>query len=145
MLLLPTFCYAIEPTKVSFRCNIHTINKVEGLTECEPLADEFGGYCLIEKSKHKNEQVGLMRMILLRDPHSGNILAYDLLCPTCATKGVKSSIYLQTKIVARCDVCNSEWQNIHVGSTGQTNQEGKFWLICYKTELDGDVLTVEKY
>lgn len=86
-----------------------------------------------------------MRMILLRDPHSGNIWAYDLLCPTCATKGVKSSIYLQTKIVARCDVCNSEWQNIHVGSTGQTNQERKFWLICYKTELDGDVLTVEKY
>lgn len=145
LLLLPTFCYAIEPTKVSFRCNIHTINKVEGLTECEPLDDEFGGYCIIEKSKHKNEQVGHLGLVLLKDPHSGNIWAYDLLCPTCATNGVKRSIYMQTKIVARCDFCNSEWQNIHMGSAGQTNQEGKFWLICYKAELNRDMLTIENY
>jgi hypothetical protein len=52
---------------------------------------------------------------------------------------------MQTKIVARCDSCNSEWQNIHMGSAGQTNQEGKFWLICYKTELAGDILTIENY
>ena len=31
------------------------------------------------------------------------------------------------------------------GSTGQTNQEGKFLLICYKTELDGDILAVKNY
>ena len=86
-LLLPILLFAIEPAKVSFKCNIHTINKVEGQTECEPLDDEFGGYCIIEKSKHKNEQVGHMGLVLLKDPHSGNIWAYDLLCPTCATKG----------------------------------------------------------
>ena len=34
------------PAKVSFKCNIHTINKTEGQTECEPLDDEYGGYCL---------------------------------------------------------------------------------------------------
>ena len=133
---------AIEPAKVNFTCNIHTINKVEGQTECEPLDDVFGGYCIIEKSKHKNEQVGHMGLVLLKDPHSGNIWTYDLLCPNCAAKGAKRSIYMQTKIVARCDSCNSEWQNVHIGSAGQTNQEGKFWLICYDTELKGDSLYV---
>ena len=63
-LLLPIQLFAIEPAKVSFKCNIHTINKVEGQTECEPLDDEFGGYCIIEKSKHKNEQVGHMGLVL---------------------------------------------------------------------------------
>lgn len=145
MLLLPVLCNATELERVNFKCNIHTVNKLEGQTECEPLDDEFGGYCIIEKSKHKNEQVGHMGLVLLKDPHSGNIWAYDLLCPTCAAKGAKRAIYMQTKIVARCDSCNSEWQNIHMGSAGQTNQEGKFWLICYKTELDGDILTIENY
>ena len=139
-LLLPILLFAIEPAKVSFKCNIHTINKVEGQTECEPLDDEFGGYCIIEKSKHKNEQVGHMGLVLLKDPHSGNIWAYDLLCPTCSAKGAKRAIYMQTKIVARCGVCNSEWQNIHMGSAGQTNQEGKFWLICYKDDSKVDSL-----
>ena len=52
---------------------------------------------------------------------------------------------MQTKIVARCDICNSEWQNIHMGSAGQTNQEGKYWLLCYDTELEGDSLYVKNY
>lgn len=135
---------AIEPipAKVSFKCNVHTINKTEGQTKCEPLDDEYGGYCLILKSKHQKEQVGHMGLVLLRDPHSGNIWTYDLLCPNCAAKGAKRSIYMLTKIVARCDSCNSEWQNVHMGSAGQTNQEGKFWLICYDTELKGDSLYV---
>lgn len=149
LLLFPSLLFAIEPAKepakVNFKCNIHTINKVEGQTNCDPLDDEFGGYCIIEKSKHKNEQVGRMGLVLLRDPHSGNIWAYDLLCPTCAAKGAKRSIYMQTKIVARCDICNSEWQNVHMGSAGQTNQEGKFWLICYDTELKGDSLYISNY
>ena len=51
-------------------------------------------------------------------------------------------VSFETKIVARCDSCNSEWQNVHMGSAGQTNQEGKFWLICYDTELKGDSLYV---
>ena len=145
MLLLPVLCNATELERINFKCNIHTVNKLEGQTECEPLDDEFGGYCIIEKSKYKNEQIGHIGLILLRDPHSGNIWAYDLLCPTCATKGVKSSIYLQTKIVARCDSCNSEWQNIHMGSAGLTNQEGKLWLICYDTELKEDSLYISSY
>jgi len=124
--LLPILLFAIEPAKVSFKCNIHTINKVEGQTGCEKLDDEFGGYCVIEKSKHKNEQVGHMGLVLLKDPHSGNIWAYDLLCPTCATKGVKRSIFMQTKIVARCDSCNSEWQNIHMGSSGKKINKENF-------------------
>ena len=110
LLLFPSLLFAIEPAKVNFKCNIHTINKVEGQTNCDPLDDEFGGYCIIEKSKHKNEQVGHMGLVLLKDPHSGNIWAYDLLCPTCYVKGTKRSIYMQTKIVARCNACNSEWQ-----------------------------------
>lgn len=118
---------------------------MEGQTKCEPLDDEFGGFCIIEKSKHKNEQVGHIGLVLLKDPHSGNIWAYDLLCPTCAAKGAKRAIYMQTRIVARCNACNSEWQNIHMGSAGQTNQEGKFWLICYDTELKGDSLYVKNY
>ena len=147
LFFLPLLSFAgeLEPAQVNFQCNIHTINKTEGQQTAWPLDGEYGGYCIIWKSKHKNEQVGHMGLVLLKDPHSGNIWAYDLLCPTCATNGVKRSIYMQTKIVARCDFCNSEWQNIHMGSAGQTNQEGKFWLICYKAELNRDMLTIENY
>ena len=76
---------AIEPipAKVSFKCNVHTINKTEGQTKCEPLDDEYGGYCLILKSKHQKEQVGHMGLLLLRDSFTGNYWAYDLMCPTC--------------------------------------------------------------
>ena len=45
MLLLPVLCNATELERVNFKCNIHTVNKLEGQTECEPLDDEFGGYC----------------------------------------------------------------------------------------------------
>ena len=133
------------PAKVSFKCNIHTINKTEGQTECEPLDDEYGGYCLILKSKHQKEQVGHMGLLLLRDSFTGNIWAYDLLCPTCYSKGYKRAIYMDTKIVACCDACNSEWQNIHMGSSGQTNQQGKFSLITYQTELEGDTLYINNW
>ena len=64
--------YAVEPAKVNFRCNIHTINKVEGQTNCAQLDDKFGGYCLIFKSKHQNEQVGHMGLLLLRDSSDCN-------------------------------------------------------------------------
>ena len=134
---------AVKPAKVNFKCSIHTVNKVEGQNNCDPLDDEFGGYCIIDKSKHKNERVGHMGLVLLRDPHSGNIWTYDLMCPTCAAKGSKRAIYMQTKIVARCDSCNSEWQNIHMGSAVQTNQEGQYWLICYDTVLDGNILLIK--
>ena len=137
--------YAIEPAKVSFKCNIHNINKVEGQTKCAPLDDKFGGYCIIEKSKHKGESVGHMGLLLLRDSFTGRIWAYDLLCPTCYNKGQKNCIRMQTLIVARCEKCNSEWQNIHMGSAGQTNQEGKYWLIAYKTELNEDFLYITNY
>lgn len=138
---------AIEPVpaKVLFKCNIHTINKTEGQTKDSPLDDEYGGYCLIFKSKHQREQVGHMGLLLLRDSFTGNYWAYDLLCPTCFSKGYKRAIYMETKLVARCDACNSEWQNIHMGSSGQTNQQGKFSLIAYKTELEGDILFVTNY
>ena len=137
--------YAIEPAKVSFKCNIHTINKVEGQTKCAPLDDKFGGYCIIEKSKHKGELVGHMGLLLLRDSFTGRIWAYDLLCPTCYNKGQKNCIRMQTLIVARCEKCNSEWHNIHMGSAGQTNKEGKYWLIAYKTELNEDFLYITNY
>lgn len=137
--------YAIEPAKVSFKCNIHTINKVEGQTKCAPLDDEFGGYCIIEKAKHKGEAVGHMGLLLLKDSFSGIIWAYDLLCPTCYDKGKNRAIRMQTILVARCENCNSEWQNIHMGSAGQTNQEGKHWLIAYKTELKEDSLYITNY
>ena len=101
--------YAIEPAKVSFKCNIHTVNKVEGQTNCAQLDDKFGGYCLIYKSKHQNEQVGHMGLLLLRDSFTGSFWAYDLLCPTCYSKGQKNCIRMQTVIVARCEKCNSEW------------------------------------
>ena len=137
--------YAVEPAKVNFRCNIHTINKVEGQTNCAQLDDKFGGYCLIFKSKHQNEQVGHMGLLLLRDSFTGGFWAYDLLCPTCYSKGQKNCIRMQTVIVARCEKCNSEWQNIHMGAAGQTNQEGKHWLIAYKTELKDDILYVTNW
>ena len=140
---LPLQSYAIEPAEVSFKCNIHTINKVEGQTKCAPLDDEFGGYCIIEKAKHKGEAVGHMGLLLLKDSFSGIIWAYDLLCPTCYDKGKKRAIGMQTILVARCEYCNSEWQNIHMGAAGQTNHEGKYWLIAYKTKVDGDILIVK--
>ena len=138
---------AIEPipAKVSFKCNVHTINKTEGQTKCEPLDDEYGGYCLILKSKHTKAQVGHMGLLLLRDSFTGNFWAYDLMCPTCYSKGYKRAIYMETKLVARCDACKSEWQNIHMGSSGQTNQQGRFSLITYQTELEGDVLYISNY
>jgi len=143
--ILPSLLFSIEPAKVSFKCNIHTINKVENQFK-DSLDDEYGGYCIIDKSKHKSEQVGHMGLILLKDSFTGNIWAYDLLCPTCYSKeGIKRAIRMQTIIVARCEACNSEWQNIHMGSAGQTNQEGKYWLTTYRTDLKGDILYVSNW
>ena len=128
---------AIEPipAKVSFKCNVHTINKTEGQTKCEPLDDEYGGYCLILKSKHQKEQVGHMGLLLLRDSFTGNYWAYDLMCPTC----------INGQYTWRPRLWHAEWQNIHMGSSGQTNQQGRFSLITYQTELEGDVLYISNY
>ena len=122
--VLPVLCYATEPAKVNFKCNIHTINKEEGQPK-DPIDDEYGGYVIIYKSRHPDEQVGRMGLLIIRDCHSlddenPNYWAYDLECPRC----------------------RAEWQNIHMGSAGQTNGIGKYWLIAYKTVLQGDILTI---
>ena len=82
LLLFPSLLFAIEPAKVNLKCDIHTVNKAEGQTKHELLDDEFGGYCLIFKSKHPKEKVGHMGLLLLKDSFTGNFWAYDLICPT---------------------------------------------------------------
>jgi hypothetical protein len=32
-----------------------------------------------------------------------------------------------------------------MGAAGQTNQEGKHWLIAYKTEFKDDILTISNF
>ena len=59
LFFLPLLSFAgeLEPAKVNFQCNIHTINKTEGQQTAWPLDGEYGGYCIIWKSKHQNETV----------------------------------------------------------------------------------------
>lgn len=144
--VLPVLCYATEPAKVNFKCNIHTINKEEGQPK-DPIDDEYGGYVIIYKSRHPDEQVGRMGLLIIRDCHSlddenPNYWAYDLECPKCKSEGIQNEIIMKTIILAECPRCRAEWQNIHMGSAGQTNGIGKYWLIAYKTVLQGDILTI---
>lgn len=147
--ILPVLCYATEPAKVNFKCNIHTINKEEGQPK-DPIDDEFGGYVIIHKSKHQNEFVGKMGLLIVRDCHSidydnPNYWAFDTECPACMSKGIQSEICMRTNILAECPKCRSEWQNIHMGSTGQTNRMGKYHLQAYKAICIGDTLYIENY
>lgn len=59
----------LEPSIVKYKCNIHTINKTEGQQTAWPLDGDFGGYCIIWKEKHKNEDVGHMGLLLYKDSH----------------------------------------------------------------------------
>ena len=145
--LFPVLLYAeeLEPAKVSFKCNIHTVNKSEGQQTAWPLDGDFGGYCIIWKSKHKNEDVGHMGLLLYKDSHSGHFYAYDMICPMCYSQGVTQSIYMETNLVARCKRCYGAWQNIHQGTGNQTNYLGEHWLVTYKAELKGDILYISNY
>ena len=135
----------LEPATVKFKCNIHTINKTEGQQTAWPLDGDFGGYCIIWKEKHKNEDVGHMGLLLYKDSHSGHFYAYDMISPMCHAQGVKQSIYMETNLVARCKRCYGAWQNIHQGTGNQTNWMGEHWLVTYKTELKGDTLYISNY
>ena len=126
----------LEPSIVKYKCNIHTINKTEGQQTAWPLDGDFGGYCIIWKEKHKNENVGHMGLLLYKDSHSGRYYCYDMICPMCYAQGVKQSIYMETNLVARC---------IHQGTGNQTNWMGEHWLVTYKTELKGDTLYISNY
>lgn len=135
----------LEPSIVKYKCNIHTINKTEGQQTAWPLDGEYGGYCIIWKSKHKNENVGHMGLLLYKDSHSGHFYAYDMICPMCYNQGVIQPIYMETNLVARCKRCYGAWQNIHQGTGNQTNYMGEHWLVTYKTELKGDTLYISNY
>ena len=146
-------CAAFDASaqKVDFRCNIHTVNRQEGQwRELWRLDDEDGGYVLIYKSAHPDEPVGKLGLLLVRDcfnldEEEPNFCAYDLECPACAYKGVESQIKMKTNLVAECPKCRAEWQNIHMGSTGQTNRMGKYHLQAYRATLVGDILKVRNY
>ena len=147
--LLPVLCYATEPVKVNFKCNIHTINKEEGQPK-NPIDDEFGGYVIIHKSKHPNKFVGKMGLLIVRDCHSiddenPNYWAFDTECPACKAKGIQSEINMKTIVLAECPKCRAEWQNIHMGSTGQTNRMGMYHLQAYKATCIGDTLYIKNY
>lgn len=147
LFFLPLLSFAgeLEPAKVNFQCNIHTINKTEGQQTAWPLDGEYGGYCIIWKSKHQNEAVGHIGLLLYKDAHSGHYYAYDMICPMCYAQGVKQSIYMETNLVARCKRCYGAWQNIHQGTGNQTNYMGEHWLFSYKAELKGDILYISNY
>ena len=144
LFFLPLLSFAgeLEPAKVNFQCNIHTINKTEGQQTAWPLDGEYGGYCIIWKSKHQNEAVGHIGLLLYKDAHSGHYYAYDMICPMCYAQGVKQSIYMETNLVARCKRCYGAWQNIHQGTGNQTNYMGEHWLFSYNAELKGDILYI---
>ena len=140
-----TLAEELEPATVNFKCDIHTINKTEGQQTAWPLDGDFGGYCIVWKSKHKNEDVGHMGLLLYKDSHSGRYYCYDMICPMCYAQGVKQSIYMETNLVARCKRCYGAWQNIHQGTGNQTNWMGEYWLVTYKAELKGDILYISNY
>ena len=143
LLLSPALSYAAEPERVSFNCNIHTINEQEGQwRKLWRLDDDFGGYVVIRKSRHPHEKVGRLGLILYKDSHSGHFWAFDIECPCCKDRGVTSEVQMETNIVVRCPVCGSEWQNIHMGSTVQTNRQGIYHLKAYHAALRGDTLYV---
>ena len=128
---------------VSYECNIHTINKEEGQwRSLWRLDDPDGGYVIIHRKKHPDEYVGRMGLLIYKDSHSGRFWCFDTECPKCADNGVKSEIRMKTNIVAGCDRCMAEWQNIHMGSAGQTNQMGEYWLKMYQTTVNGDIVRI---
>ena len=91
----------------------------------------------------KCDDCGSIIQVLVED--DGDTCDTHMLAIPVQTEGIKRAIQMQTIIVARCETCNSEWQNIHMGSAGQTNQEAKYWLTTYRTELKGDILYVSNW
>ena len=131
---------------VEYECNIHTINKEEGQWRGDfRLDDPCGGYVIIHKSKHPNEYVGRMGLLIYKDSHSGKFWCFDTECPKCADNGVKSEIKMKSNLVAGCLKCHAEWQNIHMGQAGQTNQMGEYWLKMYRVTKVGDIVKIRNY
>lgn len=151
MLLASVSWVSAQVQRVNFECNIHTVNKEEGQwRKLWRLDDKDGGYVLIHKSAHPDEQVGKKGLLIIRDcfnmdEDEPKYWAFDLECPACAYKGVESEIKMVTNLVAECPTCRAEWQNVIHGSAGQTNRMGKYWLKAYRATLVGDIVRVRNY
>ena len=138
--LLITTIINAAAQKVNIECNIYNVNKKEGQwRKLWRLDDPDGGYVFLYASKHPEEIKGTPGVLLIKDCHTDNYWAYDIECPECKNRGLKKRIIMGTNLVAECNHCGSEWQNIHMGSSGQTNRSGKFSLKTYKAECDNGV------
>lgn len=143
MSLVSFICFS---QKVYFECNIYTINKQLKQTKTIPLYEE-AGRVMIPNTIYKNQNSG--GLLIYHHVFDDVYFAYDRYCQECFQKdGVKHKITMQTSFMGECAVtaectrCHSEYQNISHGSNQQTNRSGKYYLIQYVVEREGNKLII---
>lgn len=117
---------------VYYECNIQTINKQLKQSKIVPLYEQ-GGHVIIPQNLYRNNNSN--GLLIYHHVFEDEFYAYDVTCPKCKNNGIKSTLTMESCILAKCYKCYSEWQNISHGSNQNTNLSGEYPLtqnIVYK-------------
>lgn len=130
----------IPSRRVSYSCNISTINAAMGQTDV-PNLDSQPGYVLINQYLNVNEIIGVAGLLIYHSSFDDAFYAYDLACPYCWHNGGSVvQIGMKDMFTAQCPTCESEFGAVQFGSpapsAGPANKENKM-LRQYKARMTG--------
>lgn len=130
----------IPARKVTFNCNISTINAAMGQQDV-PNLDCQPGYVLINEYRNVSEIIGVAGLLLYHSAFDDVFYAYDLACPYCWQHTSKAvQISMKDMFTAQCKDCQSEFGAVQYGSpaptVGPANEENLI-LRQYKAHMTG--------
>lgn len=130
----------IPSRKVSYSCNITTINAAMGQTDV-PNLDSQPGYVLIDQWRNLDEIIGVAGLLIYHSAFEDVFYAYDLACPYCWQHSSKAvMIGMKDMFTACCPDCLSEFGAVQYGSpapsAGPANKEN-LMLRQYKAQMTG--------
>lgn len=128
----------IPARKVTYSCNITTINAAMGQTDV-PNLDSQPGYVLIKEYLNVSEIIGVAGLLIYHSAFEDVFYAFDLACPYCwQSEGKPVQIGMKDMFTAQCKVCESEFGAVQYGSpapsAGPANKEN-LMLRQYKARL----------
>ncbi len=130
----------IPARKVSYSCNITTINAAMGQADV-PNLDAQPGYVLINDYRNMSEIIGVAGLLLYHSAFEDAFYAYDLACPYCWKHQQKAvQLGMKDAFTAQCTKCESEFGAVQYGSpaptAGPANEEN-LMLRPYQARLSG--------
>lgn len=134
---------AIYAQHVYYTCNPATINKELHQTK-QPLLSEQGGWVEIPSNACKSKES--MGILLYHAVFQDEYYAYELACPMCLKRDhVRHKLIMETNSTLQCTRCWSEFQNISLGITQQTNGPGTYDLKPYIVyEQSGKLIVTDR-